>query len=369
LLSARDPGGAKVMFELAMTMDASELFEVQVVVQGAAREVFRISGLRLHIVDLPEISGRDAAAQTQLFQEVQKILDIVDPSVIITSLSGPGKGIDEAIAYIARDRPLYSIQDFEGWVVDGFGRHAPNYFVSTEWARALTQRRPEINALVVGPLKYLSYAKLDCADMRGRERSRLNIVGAQIVTFYGQPAWNLSGYAESVDAFLRSMAELNDTQLLYRPHPKETEADRDHLVRHAREIGINVGICHAADPESSMAMSDLVVSIFSTICTDYLYLLQQSPSPLGCCLYLLFDERIRLYLKEDTGSELPAAVQTGDAPAVMHAATLTSSLRACLQSETRASQWHKAKYLLPHPTDAALNVISHLKKLEHKAVR
>ena len=346
LLSARDPRAARLIIQLAKTLRTDDRFQVELAGQGAAFDLMKASGLQPHVVDLPALDQSDDPKRTELFEAVGRLLGELAPQAVITGLSGPGLGIDEALVHLCQDRPVFSLQDYEGWVVPGFGRPAPTYFVADQHAARLTRRAPGVEPIVVGDLGSLEFADLDIPALRAQGRLMAQ-TSKPVVTFYGQPAWGYKGYRETLMALAHAARNTPELQFLYRPHPKETDAERNALHALFEAEGVVMARCPATSIEMSLAMTDVVLSVFSTVGQDHVALQRCSPVAIGAAAYLLFDPAIRALLVADSGSDRPRVVVDGLADSAESVDDLVDLLRRSTAPWAATASWRKVRQAFP----------------------
>lgn len=356
LLSARDPGAAQLVAQLVPVLAYTPGVELKLLAQGAAIAAFRTAGLAHDAIDLAALAVADDPLRPTLLARAQQVLDAWRPDAVVVGLSGPGIGIDEALTLQCADRPVIALQDYEGWVVNGFGRRAPDYLVADDAAAQLTRRHPGIRTHTIGALKYARYAHLDVLSLRETGRRLLGDapLPRQVVTFYGQPAWGFEGYRETVSAFTaQAGASGAAVQWLYRAHPKETADERRGLVDLFGAAGLLIAPCPAPDIDTSLAMTDGAVTVFSSAAIDHVYLQRVAPAPMGVAWFLLIHPAIRSRLRHDNGSEEPAVAQQGLALCTRHASEIGPTLAALADGRLRQQQAERIAQALPDPASAA----------------
>lgn len=319
----------------------------------------RTAGLRPHVVNLPALDQKDEPGRTELFEVVGALLDNIGPHAVITGLPGPTLGVDEALVHLCDDWPVFSLQDYEGWVVLGFGRAAPTYFVSDEHTATLTLREPGVEPVVVGDLRSTEFSDLPIPALRAQGRRMARTEGP-LVTFYGQPAWGYRGYPETLKVLARAARSTPELNFLYRPHPKETDAERNAVHAMFEAEGVVLARCPATTIEMSLAMADAVLSVFSTVGQDHVALQRYSPEPIGAAAYLLFDPAIRSLLAADTGSDMPRVVRDGLADSAGSADDVISLLRRLTAPSAAMTSWRKIGEALPAPGGIAGVVADHI---------
>lgn len=346
LLSARDPRPARLIIQLARNLKSDDRFQVELVGQGAALDLMKAAGLQPHVVDLPALDQSDDPERMELFESVGRLLGELDPHAVITGLSGPGLGVDEALIHLCQDRPAFSLQDYAGWVVPGFGRPAPTYFVADQRSARLTCRLLGVEPVVVGDLCSAEFAELDIPALRAQ--GRLMVEPRElVVTFYGQPCWRYEGYRETLTSLAHAARSRPELQFLYRPHPKETDAERNSVHALFDAEGVVLARCPATSIEMSLAMTDVVLSVFSTVVQDHVALQRCSPVPIGTAAYLLFDPAIRARLVADSGSDQPLALVDGFADSAESVEDLVDLLHRSTAPSAAAASWRKVQQSVP----------------------
>lgn len=296
LISARDPGAAKCMIPIIRFALSQGKVVPKIFAQSPAFEYFKAEGFPVHHIQCSSLKDIHDPAQVELFQEADRILAAESPDAILTGLSGPGVGIDEALTFRGKKSLKYSVQDSDGQVVLGFDQAAPTYFVANEWAAAKTERYPNVEPVVVGSLRHACYAKLSPRQLRISGRSLLPpFTEKVIVGFYGQPAWQWQGYAQTITKLVASLRRvMPESLIVYRPHPKESKDERDATLAMFATGGLKVVTDPNSDIETSLCVPDIVVSCYSLCGMDQIYLQRQSDIALGTVLYLLFEPDLML---------------------------------------------------------------------------
>ena len=331
-----------MIIRLAWLLDEDERLDIRIAAQGVAVDMMRAAGLNPLTVLTPALPDAAAEGREILFREVANLLDEVRPDAVVTALSGPGLGIDEALTHLAGERPVFSLQDCEGWVVEGFDRPAPHYLVPNETAASLTARHPTVVAHVVGDLRCLDYSSLDVLQMREAGRAGL-VDGRSLVTFYGQPAWGFAGYAETLALLAKAAAGSPGARFFYRPHPKESEAEQNRVYTMFAAAGGSLQHCPGATIEHSLAMTDLALSVFSMVGNDHVNLQSQVRAPIGAAAYLLCHEAIRDLLMKDTGMDRPVVVAEGLVDCALQANEIPEVIRRGLAPDAAVRSWERAQ--------------------------
>lgn len=332
-----------MIIRLAGLLVQDERLDVRVVAQGVAVDMMRTVGMDPLVVNAPALSSARSEGRYLLFEEVSRLLERVRPDAILTALSGPGMGVDEALVHLAVGLPVFSLQDYEGWVVEGFGRPAPDYLVANEIAAGLTRRHPRISAHVVGDLRYPDCSQLEVMQMRETGRSGI-ADGRSLITFYGQPAWGFAGYVETLGFLAQAAAATAGVRFLYRPHPIETEAEQVRLYNMFEAAGGRLERCPAETIEHSLAMTDLALSVFSLIGNDHVNLQSRARGAIGTAAYLLCHKAIRDLLIADTGMDRPVVVAEGLVDHALSADEIPGVLRRGLAPDASVRSWERVQH-------------------------
>jgi hypothetical protein len=247
-------------------------------------------------------------------------------------------------------------------VVRGFEQAAGTYFVANERAAERTRRHPNIAPVVVGSLRHAAYSALSPIALRASGRARLpQPTAATIVAFYGQPAWRLSGYARSIARFAAALGTtMPETPVLYRPHPKESPAERQATVAMFSARGVTTLLDPNPDIETSLCVPDVIVSCYSLCNIDSIYVQRHSPAPLGVGLYLLFEPDVATVFADESGGALPWPVQQQIACCVTREHDVEKLLRECAAPGAARTVWSRIQRQVQPVEDAAGAVIERI---------
>lgn len=333
-----------------------------VVAQSPALEYLLAEGFSVRRVRCAPLRDINDPRKPDLFQETDDILSDEAPDAILTGLSGPGVGIDEALTYRGHTPFKYSVQDSEGLVVLGFDQAAPTYFVANEWAAARTRRYPKVAPVVVGSLRHAAYAALSPRQLRAVGRARLHgSATATTVGFYGQPAWQWGGYARTIARLAASVHRVMPEALVfYRPHPKESPVERDATLDLFSASHVHAVLDPNPDIETSLCVPDIVASCYSLCNVDQIYLQRQSNVPLGTVLYLLFEPDLLKTFAGDGGAEVPWHVQQEVAFSVTRAEDLDHALLRCATPDVLLRAWTNIQRRVAPVEDASNGVIKRI---------
>lgn len=339
-MSARDAGAAHQIAALARHFGARGDFLPRLAAMGPAVEVFRRYGLEATEVALQPARSRKGAEAEALLAAADSLLDASAADAVLTGLSGPDIGLDEALIARAGTRPSYALQDYWGDVNRGFGRTAGTFFVGDEYAARLTRRRAPCRIVVTGSPRHAGVAAEDLAGKSGG------------VLFCGQPLWHLPGYAGTLTVLAGVVRELG-LPLGYRPHPAEDIAQRRRAQGILSQPGIDAVSGAAIGLSEALSAATVVASCYSSCGLDLAYLNRVSPRPLGGVVCLMFEPDIRHYYREYSGlARLPLA-ELGLALEVDSADSLAGALARAAGKDWRRHCRAIVGEALPAPEDAA----------------
>lgn len=303
LITGRDPGPAQNLIPVIKELQKQSFIDILILAQNPAANMFIQHGLFVKKLNSEPLDSKDSPRKDALFHEVQKHIHNFQPNAILTGLSGPGVGVDEAAQYLADGIPTYSIQDADGWVTEGFGKTSEIYFVSSEHAANIT-RTQGVEAIVVGIPKYEEQwealqKKVNISAVRDyhvSKRERIKCV------FYGQPLTHLPGYQQTLDNALKTVLQHPDCDFYFRPHPKEP---KDWI--HSKSIPIDT----SSSIEESILHSDISLTCNSNCLQDLLYLQADLDFGIGVGIYLLWEPDICQYMLDNSGQHYPWFLEAG----------------------------------------------------------
>lgn len=362
LISARDTAAVKWLLPIIREALRNETLALSIVAQSPAFESLAAEGVAVRRVRSLPLKDVQAPRREELFLEADEILASERPDAILTGLSGPDAGIDEALIYRGQNALRYSVQDYDGLVVPGFDKAAPTYFVSSERASARMEQFADVKTVIVGSLPHAAYANLCPPELRLAGRARLTVSNQRrIVGFYAQPDWHWNGYGRSIELLAAAVRRvLPDALLVYRPHPKESALNRDHALRLFDIAGVEAVLDPNPAIETSLCVPDVLLMTFSSCGADQVHLQRRSDRPLGSVVYLLFEPDIVDLLSSRTGSDSPWPAQGDLAMVVRRAADLDAALTAAATTEMAAELWRRIQRDVPPAVDASGIVIQRI---------
>jgi len=288
LISARDPSAARnqiALYEYIQQQQQQKNIIIIVVASEPAASIFKSKQIYLNEqVDII-IEKEESKSAYLLLKEAQKIIEKYQPDAIITGLSGPKIGIDEALVKISKGLiPSYLLQDFWGECNTYFEVYADTFFVIDAIAEKESKRKFNVHSIVSGMPKYDAYQLLCSQDRKEQSTQR--------VTFFGQPLWEYNGYKETLESFLISIKKIDKVELYYRPHPSEEKNSYKNILELSKSTEVTIKLDREISPEVSMIKSYAVFSLFSLTCYDYVCLNSLREDPLGMACYLQFNHEI-----------------------------------------------------------------------------
>jgi len=352
LVSARDTGAAAHIAEIVPSLRAATDIEVTLVADEPALSYLRERGLSPQAFTVTSVATPVGTHAGALRNAARQLLKELKPDALLVGLSGPGVGVDEALLAEASALPTYAVQDYPGWIVEGFGVKPHTFFVTDQLAAQMTRARLNgARVIVTGSAKHTAYARLNTLTLREAGRVKLGQRGLQI-GFYGQPAWFLPGYERAVTDLASALSAIGEGDPFYRPHPKESAADRARMASIFSRAGLTLRIDPNETAEQSLCAADLVVTCFSSCGADHIHLQKQSGVPLGAVAYLFTEDDLRRHHSEHAGSDVPPFATEGLALLAVDPRALASDLRRALDPATSRAMWQRIRNDLPDPTPA-----------------
>lgn len=341
LISCRDPGSAGHLAVVAKAALSASDIAVQLCAARPALDSLIRQGLT---VDHPLPASRQP---DELFAQADQVLANARPDVLLTGISGPDAGIDEALLARAGPIPTLAYQDYWGYVNPSFEQSADCYLVQDEMAASLT---PAKAVRIVGAPKYATYDALDPVALSRRYRETLGLNDNDIlIGFCGQPLWQEPGYLRTLQALVAAREKLPAHHLLFRSHPKEGDELKQFFGDTAQADA-------AGNLEQFLSACDLLLSPFSNCGLDLAYLNRRG-GRLGAPAYLMFDDGLRRQYQDWNGlSELPSA-KLGVALQITEADNLAAKLQDALATDIRRQLAENARSRLPDPNISADKIL------------
>lgn len=365
-LSARDPATVQALTPVVLALEKQTDFDLTLFLQTPANQLFDVLSLtRTRVIEIDTVTfSKDQAVENWVAElGVLDVLQQSPPNLLITGVSGPGVGIDEALIYLAPQLQIPSMAVQTYW--SGFNRQLgvlPDYALAIDDGAVLKNLRhsPDVVSFPVGSLRHVSYQGLDVKAQRINIRNRKSLADQQAVVWLGQPLEHLAGYYQTLESFLDFFQQRRRLKqrliFCYRPHPKETQQQRQltqSLICDALgDDWLDLSQEHFAD---CLMLADLVVSCFSSGGFDSVCLNEKSTEPYANSLYLLYDDEVRDWYQRTSHTQRIPIVEEGFALAVDRFDQLPTIFDQALDAEIRNKLWRKAKQHLP-PVDQAISL-------------
>lgn len=356
LVSACDPGAAHHMCEVVRYGREKGVLEPTLLAGPPALEIFKRAGFTVRSFGSGRTEQTDSYSVPAILDEAAYHIENIKPDAILVGLSGPDRGVDEALIARSGAIPTYAIQDFWGDVNPGFGKLPETYFVLDEAAADLTRLRAASSRIVVtGSARHAAMAKLDTMKLRAAFRSRTDAASPGLIAvFFGQPQWKLPGYGLTLSKTARALARVSPgATLLYRPHPKESHSDRRKALDCLAVPELSVLVDDAPVVEQSLCGADLAFTCFSSCGLDLAHLNRVSAVPLSPILFIMCEGDVQRHLREIHRIEEMPISTLGLAATVWHDAALDNAIRVALTQGERERIWRSAREKIADSSSAA----------------
>lgn len=339
LISARDPGAAAHLGEVARLASSDPRWRVSVVAAPPADRVLR----RLRV---PHQTVRETGRA--LPEAAAGLIASLRPDVILAGLSGPDSGLDEALLHAARHLPRYLFQDYWGDLNSATPAGVRILCLDAEGVHQ-TRQRHGLPATAVGSPAHDAWPDPRLARARLRRRHRLK-EAVPVIGLCDQPLWLVPGFAM---ALRRALQALPAGQLLVRPHPRSSRRDRLQLRRLLRGCGRAVGWSQHSPLPDFIAGCDLLLSAYSNCALDAVQCNARPGHPGTVAVNLLCQPGLHRHYQHSTGFSLTPLAAGGLALDATHAARLPWQLRQALSPSWRNRLRRTARRTLPRGSAAA----------------
>ena len=362
LISARDTGAAHHLGAVARAAVRAADIDLTVAAARPAFDVLAaIPGLDVRRFDIDPIT--DPADAGPVRAAARALLEGVRPDALLVGLSGPGAGLDEALAVSPAGVPTFVFQDFWGDLNTTLGVPDATVLVMDHEAARITRARHGLGAVVVGAPAYERFAELDIEQLAAGARRELTLATSDLLlAVCGQPLWEVDGYAATLESIGRAAPAAGLATVAWRPHPKETAEQQLQAAELLGNGGATVLDARPLRLESLLAASDVLCSAFSNCGTDLIHLGRVAPVPLGTAVFTLFDPGLRDQYQRWTGlSDLPLSL-SGLARTVHRARDLAGALERAARPDGRRDRWERATRQLPDPAGAAERILEQIRQ-------
>lgn len=344
LVSARDPGAAAHLAAIVAEANRCRDLDVSVIAAEETYPIFCDVGVKARKIN--------SSVGEESLTSARSIVESVRPDAVLVGLSGPERGIDEAIIAVADSAiPTYALQDFWGDVNPGFGVLPRVYFVVDEDAVPPTaERAPQARIIVVGNVRYAAYGTaVDPVDMQFQSRRRLGATDMDIVIgFYGQGHIDIPGYWAMLASFGDAIANTYPRAIaFYRPHPKENEDIKNRSLSILRSRGANFRQDIFDSVEESVTSCHVLATWFSSCGTTQINLSRFSREPLGVVLYLNTNPELQSWYNRY--NHIPTLPLADFAVVAERESDVVNALTNALAATMRWRLWRSIHDRLPNP--------------------
>lgn len=350
IMTARDAGAGEHIIALAERLRASGR-KIVLLLQRPAADIARLRNIPHVLIEACRSDDRSSFDQQKYADFVKKCA----PPVVVCGLSAFHEtGIDEVLMLTAREAgiPSVAMQDFWGDVKEIEGQGADHYLVLDDIAADLTHRRVTAGVCIVGSPKHAHYAALDYHGERRAYRSRHGLDEyMRVVGFFGQDLMHLQGYRQMLGALADTLGALDAATLIYRPHPRESDASIARTLAYFREREVSVGLSEAGDVTHALCGVDVAMSCFSSVGLDAAYMMRVTGHG-PAILYADYPEDVRAFWKQSSRMDGLPPVEQGYAFHVEREEELLSVLRQSCYEQEQVKQRHLIATQLPHPEEA-----------------
>ena len=291
LISARDTAAAYSLLNLIKFLKKKKYYNIICIAMFPAYKILSRAlkkGIALHELK------KKKYLKTELMEISEKITKKVKPSFIITGLSGPGKGIDEALIYYSNKKKItsFSYQDFCGDVNLGYGILPDYYLVTDSYSSKITKKITKKKTLEVG---FLNFTKKISIKKKIKEQKQKSIL------FCGQPLNHLPSYIKTLKFLFETLNKLDEKFILnYRPHPSENNFNISKIVNLAAKNSIDLKISNRNNINHDLIRSEFILTCYSSSIMDFSYLNFNSKIPIGSTLCLMYESGISQYYRNYT---------------------------------------------------------------------
>lgn len=342
LLTARDVGGAGHIVRLADGLRAAGA-AVELVGQGAAAQYFALRQTQFteasNWLEQPLAEVSAGGLEPHLIAKTCTNIKEQRFKAVICGVSAfHSDGIDELTMLAARQEgiPSFAMQDFWGDVKQVNGVSCDHYFVIDSIASKLTRKRIKSYVKIIGSPKHSYFSRINLSELRAKSRRHLQLDADDfVVGYFGQDLLKMNGYAQVIKDVAAAAKALGAT-LFYRPHPREDKAAVAATISLFKTASVQPILVDVGPIEQPLAMSDAVISCFSTVGLDAIHL-TRSASFLGpMVIYADYPPDIARYWRHHGKIDSLPLVETGVALQAKNGCELTQALAraACTDERT-----------------------------------
>jgi len=359
LITARDPATAVSLEKLLAKLLQQTGFHCRLLCQQPAYDILSCYRTKLEMVEVYDLNEDFLSQQFIGFQ----------PDAVLTGISGPDTGVDEATLQLAKASqiPSFALQNFWGDINQSSQAIPNTAFVLDDEAVKITEKLyPAIHCIPIGSIKHIDYHQYNSLVKRKEIRAKLGFQNQIIIGFYGQPILEVAGYFKTLEVFARQLKTWHKPfQLIYRPHPKES-AELKQKTMQLFQNAFKEQVCFdkAVLIQDSLVACDLVVSAFSTCGFDNLYLNEMAEKAFNSSVYLWFEPELIQWWQDYSHLKQMPLISEDLLLAVDKEDSLLEILEQGLLKEVQQRLRKNAQQHLPDPSSAIEIIIRELKKVD-----
>ena len=248
----------------------------------------------------------------------------------------------------------FSIQSYWGDLNRSLNVLADTIFVLDEFARKITlEKCHTCKVIISGPLQEKRYKEIDVVRNRMTLTKKNKVIG-----FFGQPLFGYHWYKITIITFLEKLLELDfQFEILYKPHPNETSESVSWTKNEIAKRNIDLVFSPRSDVLNDISITDLTVSLFSTVGYDLQNILARSPIPFSTPLYLLYEEGCQKWREKYVGLTMMPMSDNGMALVVDQSSELCNKILLGLDPKFQRDCHHILKEKLNPRSKHSANIV------------
>jgi len=305
--TCRDPSGANAIISVIDRLLRIPDFQITIVSQSPATAILHkkfgrvFKRNKIHHIDL---SGHD---QTSIQECLFSLYNIRKPKILLTTTSGPDFGVDEIATHVytkINSIVKYTIQCYWGDLNTSLNSFPDFLFVCDELAFTNTAAKyPQLNIVQTG---YLNEDLFRTFPTLSKRLSMRQIFAhpndKKAIIFFSQPLTNYDWYWQTIDDLAIALSSINTPNRVYiKSHPKDDPRDLDRVLKCFQNQYIDTTDISSSDPLDALSLSDLALSLFSTIGSDLQKMLAYSDLTFSVPLYLFHNHAAQSWFRSTTG--------------------------------------------------------------------
>jgi hypothetical protein len=363
LLSAHDPAAADAITRVVEVANCDKRFKCKVIAHGPAVEIFRKANVSVQSIDAPRVQSSIEDNTKHLLMLASNLIDEYNPDVIITGLSGPDAGIDEALAAVGKGRvPVFALQDFWGDVNPVFDVSADYFLVADSFAANITKQKINAEVIEVGMPRY---SKLSDLPERELCRNQLGFKDKSIsFIWFGQPLWKQVSYEQTLVLLADVLTTIkDDINFMYRPHPRENYEEIQKAQNIFNDILIDTSIHEEMDNRYLFVSGDIVASAYSMIAMDIIQFQRQHSCRLASPMYFFGDNILMKNYYDYTGLDCLPLVEQGLVYLGVGAKEMQEGIRTVVQQNYIDDYRNKVKQVVPDSSKSVSRILDVIYKV------